>query len=230
MEKNSYLAEAECLRLNGGEWEKAAVSLAKECLLCISVNGKRLPEIACSPADMEELITGHLITEGIVRGAGEIVSLRMDEIAMPEKLLADVCVKESPALRTETEPVFWDAEMIRRLSDYVIRDADRHRGSHSTHSCTLMRNGEIICSREDIGRHNAIDRAIGWAAKNGICAGECIAFFSGRISGDAVRKAAAAGISVFCGKALPTQQAVKLAREKGVVLLHCSENRGLLMF
>ena len=121
-------------------------------------------------------------------------------------------------------------EQLQALFDHVVRDAPSTRSGHSTHSCTLMLDGNILCTREDIGRHNAIDRAAGWALLHGVTISRCTAFFSGRVSTEAVRKAAAAGITVLCAKALPTAQAVRLAQRSGLTLLHISKNRGVLQF
>ncbi len=124
----------------------------------------------------------------------------------------------------------WTPEQLQTLFDHVVRDAPSTRGGHSTHSCTLMLDGELLCTREDIGRHNALNRAVGWALLHGVELRRCVAFFSGRISTEAVRSASAAGLTVLCAKALPTAQAVKAAQKTGLTLLHFSKTRGILQF
>lgn len=231
MREASFLLECTGRRWNGTDWETCPVRLAVECTVSLSVNGAEQAPILASPVDPEELIVGWLITRGVIRDAEEITALTLDTDALPERLAA--CVEVEPreaGPEPERIPVPWTADAIQTLSDYVIRDARSHRSSHSTHSCTLMLEGEILCCREDISRHNTIDRAVGWAAQHGVPRERCIAFFSGRISSDLVGKAARAGIPVLCSKALPTAQAAALAREKGLVLLHCSASRGILQF
>ena len=231
VKENRYLNNEICRRLEKGSWTELPLSLVAECSLFLSVNGEAFPRIVCSPVNIKELVTGHLITEGIISDAVQIIDMSIDESAMPQIVAVAAEVKTNGEIREENgDCAFWNEAMIRKLADYVVRDAVKNRVSHSTHSCTLMRDGEVICCREDVGRHNAIARAVGWASDNEVDLGECIAFFSGRISADAVRKANAAGITVLCAKSLPTAEAVKLARETGMALLHCSDSRGVLWF
>ncbi len=229
MNNKTYLTELDCKRLIDGSWQSGTISLVKEYELNVRANGAPLPTVMCSPADPEELICGLLITCRRIRSIAQITSIRIDESEAAHRIDADVLYADANPI-SDGKCANWDANMIRRLSEYIIRDAGAHRGSHSTHSCTLMRGGKIIASREDIGRHNAIDRAIGWAARSGVPINECVVFFSGRISGTAVEKAAAAGITVLCGKALPTARAVQLAKEHNITLLHYSEHRGCILF
>lgn len=228
--ESGYLCSVPCRKLCGGRWQDSEISLAAECTLRIRVNGSCLPESICSPAGLRELVTGRLITEGLIREARQITRLSLDESGLPERADAEVYTDGAAAEGRSLHSVPWDGQTLKTLSDYVVKDARKNRGSHSTHSCTLLYGGQIVCSREDIGRHNAIDRAIGWAAMNGIPAEECAAFFSGRISAEAVRKMANAGVGVLCAKALPTQKAVACAHAYGLTLLHCSEHRGVLWF
>ena len=231
VENERYKAGIPCRRFAGGEWERSTIALSVECALQLWVNGQELPRIICSPGEPEELIVGHLITAGFIQNPKQILGLELEKSGMPEKLIAKVQTQHME--RSEAvcpAPVQWDEKMIRKLYDYVIRDAEQNRGGHSMHSCTLMQNGEILCCKEDIGRHHVIDRAVGWAAENGIDLCGTLLFFSGRVSADAVRQAAAAGIRVLCAKALPTAQAVECAEKLNVTLLHCSRRRGIIQF
>lgn len=65
---------------------------------------------------------------------------------------------------------------------------------------------------EDIGRHNALDKVLGWALEQGIPLGECIVYTSGRIPVDMVLKVIRAGVPVFASKAMPTAESVALAK------------------
>lgn len=231
MENERYKAGIACRRRAEGEWVRSEIALSIECALQLWVNGQELPRIICSPGEPEELIVGHLITAGLIQDQKQLRSLELEKSGLPEKLIARAQIQHMEQSKAVCPmAVQWDEEMIRKLYDYVIRDAERNRGGHSMHSCTLMQRGEILCCKEDIGRHNVIDRAVGWAAENGIDLRSTLLFFSGRVSADAVRQTAAAGIRVLCAKALPTAQAVECAEKLNVTLLHCSGRRGILQF
>ena len=248
-----------CRRLIGGVWTEDAVSLAEECRLSVFVDGQPFSTLFCTPAEPAELIYGHLLTEKKITCRKQVQTLTLDESGLPDALTASVTLSViarsaatwqsvPPSVIARSEATWqsvpfvqtaapndpprtvWTPEQLQILFDHVVRDALSTRGGHSTHSCTLMLDGEILCTREDIGRHNALDRAAGWALLHDVPLPRCLAFFSGRVSTEAVTKAAAAGLTVLCAKALPTAQAVRLAKQLGLTLLHLSGGRGLMRF
>lgn len=87
------------------------------------------------------------------------------------------------------------------------------------HSCALVYQGRAVCCIEDIGRHNALDKVIGYAIKNRIPMSECYIFTSGRISGDYLQKVIDAGVPMAVSRAAVTEKAVKLAKEHQITML-----------
>ena len=108
---------------------------------------------------------------------------------------------------------------IFRLADAFAREQPLYAATHSVHSCILSCSGEILFSCEDIGRHNAMDKAIGYAMLHGISLPDCEVYTSGRIPVDMTEKAIRAGIPVLVSKALPTREAVDLAASCGMMVI-----------
>ena len=119
------------------------------------------------------------------------------------------------------DPVRVDAATLVALPDR-LRDAqrvfERTGGLHAAGLFTA--DGDLVCVREDVGRHNAVDKVIGWAARSGRLplAGHVL-MVSGRVAFEIAQKALVAGIPVVAAVSAPSSLAVSLADESGMTLV-----------
>ncbi len=122
------------------------------------------------------------------------------------------------------KPIPWRTAQIFDLADRFHAGMPLHGQTFATHSCFLAKDGELLFQCEDIGRHNALDKAIGYALRCDIPLTECIVYSSGRIPTDMAMKAIRAGIPVLSSKASPTAEAIALAKAYGLTLV-CAARR-----
>jgi FdhD protein len=129
-------------------------------------------------------------------------------------------LKERGYARAAAGPVV-PAGVVRALPD-ALRAAQPLFGSTGgLHAAALFTAaGDVVCVREDVGRHNAVDKVVGWSLmEERLPASESILLVSGRASFEIVQKAVAAGIPIVCAVSAPSSLAVDVARDFGLTLI-----------
>lgn len=220
----------------------------------VYVNDQLVMTLGCSDGNLVELVVGRLFTEGLIDGVDEIDCMSICDSSMRAlvylKDRSTQLVPASPGVETvptcctmnhvlvrpasgsaaELKPVpqcHWDPAWIFAVTRIFEGDTPMHRTTRGTHSCYVARRGEVLFVCEDIGRHNAFDKAVGRALVNGIDLSDCMIFSSGRIPTDMAVKAIRAGVPVLATKASATDQAVELARRYGMVLIGSANMRSI---
>lgn len=198
----------------------ATVVLNEEHQLELYHGDALLHRFVCSPTALGALCTGWLLTEGYSADTVEITrdghTATVQGFSMlpapPEKL----CL--SGKISTTTE------EMLKLFDEA----SDKYSRSHGIHTCVIKGDGWHILST-DIGRHNAIDKAVGAAVLAGYDLVGAAMFFSGRINMQTVKKAARCKISCLMSKAVITRDALLLGEELGLKILFSVKDGGYIM-
>lgn len=237
----------------GGEAHAETRVVLHETLMHVVINGQLAMKLVCTAEDLPALIVGHLYTEGRIAGAEDIASIYISAdgkeaqvetvrpIAIHKKPLeirACNCgedgVMERPTLADEIVrplPDFaWQPEWIYDLARAFREGARLYQLTHGIHSCFLMQDGKILFCCEDIGRHNALDKAVGRALMEGIDLTQCVLFSSGRIPDDMIEKVIRSRVPVLATNAVPTDRAVELAKQYHVTLICTAREKGMDVF
>lgn len=135
-------------------------------------------------------------------------------------------------LRVDAVGVEVSSELICELPTKLIAAQTIFAHTGGLHAAALFDlSGELLVLREDIGRHNAVDKVVGWAMERGLVPlHECILLVSGRCGFEIAQKAIAAGISVVASISAPSTLAVQLARELGLTLIGFLRERRFVIY
>ncbi len=223
-----------------GNRENGSSAIVIEHFVDLYVNEQLVAKLVCTPSDLPEMIIGRLITEGIIGAAEDVESLyicdsgRTVRVFLTEDIELRSFVENEPTCCTGNKVFLenagahklnklaksdWRPEWIFALANEFASGSKIHKATKGTHSCYLSVNGEVVYAGEDIGRHNALDKAIGFAFVKGYVPSECILFTTGRVPTDMVEKVIAAGVPVLVSKAVPTDAAIEMAREFNLTLI-----------
>ena len=195
----------------------------------ICIDGQAAARLVCIPQFLTELAYGFLRTEGYIRSQADVAQLTVCE----QGRRADVLLKEKskgPREISPVAPIPWETDHIFSLADRFAAGMPLHRETFATHSCFLARGAELLFSCEDIGRHNALDKAVGYALRRDIDLGACTLYSSGRIPTDMALKAIRAGVPVLASKASPSREAVALAKKYNLTLICAARKDRMKLF
>ncbi|OZI45200.1 formate dehydrogenase accessory sulfurtransferase FdhD [Bordetella genomosp. 4] len=222
--------------------------VAEETPIALEYNGISHATMLASPADLEDFALGFSLTEGIinrpidVRGIdvvaqhnGIVVQIEISsacEVRLKERRRAmagrtgcGLCgVETLPEVVREIAPVP-DAPPI--AISAILRAMRAMRANQTLHDITgathaaawADTDGQVHMVREDVGRHNALDKLIGALARRDAPSRQGLALVSSRASFEMVQKCAAAGIGILAAVSAPTALAIRLAQNSNVALL-----------
>jgi FdhD protein len=237
----------------------AVRDIPEETPLAITFNRETYAVMMGTPADLEDFAVGFALTEGIVTGADEIaalevlehgagIELRMDlPAALLERLTArrrrilgptgcglcgiDSLAEAARAPRMVPAGGSFPAPSIMQAMRAIEPLQTLNRATRAVHAAALWAPGRgVLAVREDVGRHNALDKLAGAAARAGIDAAGMAVLLSSRVSIEMVQKAAVLGASVLVAVSAPTAHAVRLADAAGMTLVAIARSDGFEVF
>ncbi|WP_248797998.1 formate dehydrogenase accessory sulfurtransferase FdhD [Pseudomonas sp. MWU13-2105] len=229
--------------------ESAETALAEEVALAIAYNGINQAVMLVTPTDLEDFIVGFSIGSGIIADAAEIYDLKLSgngsaqyaqvEIAsrafwnlkQQRRQLAGtsgcgLCGVEAleqalPELQAlpgaPLPPAAWLDGLRQRIS--AFQPLGQYSGA--VHAALFMNDqGELLLGREDIGRHNALDKLIGALIRQNIPTAGGLAIVTSRCSLELIQKVLRAGIQTLVSLSAPTGLALQWARRHNLNLIH----------
>jgi len=220
----------------------------EEVPIALVYNGISHAVMLASPADIEDFAIGFSLTEGIVQCADEVRDIEVESCGIGIEARMSIAPQRMAALKEQRRALAGRTgcglcgleslqQMVRPvpavaaggclsapvLDSAVAQLASRqtlHLATGAAHAAAFVRwSGEVLVLREDVGRHNALDKLIGAMARAGVDSDAGFALVTSRASYEMVHKTAMAGIRLLAAISAPTAMAARIAAQAGMTLV-----------
>jgi FdhD protein len=231
-----------CLQVDDGG--RTVHAVAEEVAVSLEVNGRSLMTAMISPASLEEFVLGFLFTEQIIHSLDEIESIRREKdtfsvltthpMRVPglKKIVLSGCGGTSSFLDARRLPKVTSTLI---LAPDTIRAAMREAGEVSSQRAdglyrVGLSSGEgPVHLEEDIGRHHAMDKVIGYGVKHRLPLSDCFVVSPQRISSESGRKGLVSGIPILFSNGVTTM-AVELAEKNGLCVVESGPGKEMRIY
>ena len=231
-------------RFTNGNFESVADRVVAEEPLEVRLDGHPVAVLMRTPGCDVDLVTGFLMTEGILKSPAQVRKMeadgnrmlvflndgeRVDIGKLSRNMFAGsscgICGKatleavfsEFPAIESKRVP---SPEILLAAPGKLLSLQENFSATGGLHAAGLFGfDGSLIALREDIGRHNAVDKVIGHALRDGILPADAWLLVSGRVSFEIMQKALAVGIPCVAAISAPSSLAVDFAKGSGQALV-----------
>ncbi|MTI01949.1 formate dehydrogenase accessory sulfurtransferase FdhD [Roseibium sp. RKSG952] len=247
--KMQYEASVRMSSFSVGTGVEISRELAQETPVALVFNGTTTAVMMASPSDIQDFAYGFALTEGFISDPDEIVDFEQvaHEAGIEARywLKDDASEKLGRRRRASMGPVGCglcgidsleqavrniapvsgirlqiDAADIASATDQLRDHQELHDRTRSAHAAGFLVPGKgIVVAREDIGRHNAVDKLLGALIRNDTDPGQGAVVVTSRVSVELIQKTAALGCSMLIAVSAPTAFAVKLAQQSGMTLV-----------
>ena len=240
----SIVTEVSAVQIKEGKSTSISDPVVLEYPFTLHINGEQYVTLVCSPQHLEELVYGLLFSDNIIQGMEDVDDLSV----VHDKGLARIQLKDLLDDRKKhrgrrvitsgcgKSTVFYNVEdlvtqrpvrstmtvtpeVIQELMKVFDKSSGTYLSTGGTHSCAICKEDAILFFASDIGRHNALDKCVGYLLKNTIESKECYIVSSGRLSSEMVYKCMRAGIGIVASRSATTKLAIEVADQLGITLI-----------
>ncbi|MCO4347392.1 formate dehydrogenase accessory sulfurtransferase FdhD [Staphylococcus agnetis] len=238
------------IRYEHGQLHETYDDYVTEFPLTIMINGEEFATVICSPTHLNELILGFLASEGVILKRQELKQIDIDEskgfvhveltynvhdrIQLSNKrLVASCCGKsrefyfqnDAAIAKTSMSKIQLHPEQVLTMMHRLQDESETFQATGGLHNAAISDGDAFYIHRQDIGRHNALDKLYGYCIDNEISVRDKILIFSGRISSEILIKAAKIGVAMIISKSAPTTLAIQLANDLNITAIGFVRNQ-----
>lgn len=237
-----------------GRAERQGRGMPVERPVTLYMNDVEVATVQATPRDLEEMAVGFMLSEGLLgdrdalqrvdvdakRGLVYVTTAEVvpDDLVYKTRYVTSGCGKgvtfssvgHARDLAHVVSPGTVDSAVLYDLIGQMARSAEQYRDTGGTHACALARGDEVLLVREDVGRHNALDKLVGRAWLDRIPTADSVLLTTGRISYEMAVKAAKSRVPIVVSRTAVTDLAADIAEELGITLVGYARGGKLLVY
>lgn|SRR5699024_253516 len=238
------LTNQHIVRYENGNLIETTDHYVTEFPLTIMVNGEEFATVICSPNHMEELVLGFLASEGAILKNNDLKSIQIDDSKgfahveltkslnerfeySTKRMIASCCGKsrefyfqnDAAIAKTSMSKITLIPSQVLNMMTRLQSASKIFKQTGGLHNAAISDGEAFFEHRQDIGRHNALDKLYGYCIQHHIPIRDKVLIFSGRISSEILIKAAKIGVGVILSKSAPTTLAVSLAQDLNITAI-----------
>ena len=231
------------LKVDEQDTKRIEDTVVREYPLTILLNNDEVITLLCTPSNLDYLAAGFLFSEGLIKKKNQIKNIIIDhenclarvetwkdnqmEGGIPSKrfiassggritsLPVDVNIQTDRKIKSQIEI---SADEIFLLMDKFVLSSRIFKNTGGVHSAALCDKRDLLLFREDIGRHNAIDKVFGECLLKDVKTNERIIMTSGRVSSEILLKVVKRNVPLLISKSAPTDMGIQLSQDFGITL------------
>lgn len=233
------IEEKEIIRVILDRPERLMDKIIKEVPFTLTINKKEIVHLVCTPEYIEDLAVGYIYSQGLINSIHQVIGTELLERNIiniilrdfaDQKLKKEIMTSGERRLKLvdeNYEVLDFNASLESITPDEIYELSNRLFDASTLHAETGGVHNAALCSfdeqffefRKDIGRHNAVDKLIGFCLNNKILLTDKILVFSGRISSEIIKKVAKARLPMIISVSAPTDLAIEIAKALNITLV-----------
>jgi len=223
----SAVEKIDCIRIGKNTRNQLTEIIAKESKLELHIEDELSTQFLYSTGSEELLVFGHLLSSGRISKATDVTTIGFDN-GICRVNLVEGCT--STSTHTSTQGTISYNKLL-EIRNILVENQENHRATRGFHGAILY---DLPTNRwfvsEDIGRHNAVDKVIGYGLLEGYALTESLLLVSGRLFSDMVSKGILASIPIVASMTIATAEGITKARESNLSLVGCLSEEGCWLY
>ena len=208
------IRQCSTILMENGELTETVGDICVEETFRLYLNDEFLVELVATPHQLKELGAGHIICEGLASGSTGVPKISDVYVAGDEIRVFASEIKGSG--RSGSDTTISKEDVFDIMSTTTSETWKKTGGAH----CSVLFSGKkLVAKSEDVGRHNTVDKVVGYAVLNNIDLSACVLGCTGRQPEAMVSKAANAGIPIVVSRSASTDKGIMAAEGAGIMLI-----------